>query len=331
MELVKLLEIAQKNNASDVHISSGMPPMIRVDGDLRQLQLDVFTANNTFALINACMTDKQKAIYADQKDIDFAFELGTGMRFRVNAFFQQKGPAAAFRILPKTTLTLEQLNAPNVIKDIAKSEKGLVLITGPTGSGKSTTLAAVLHYLNLNVNKHIITIEDPIEYIHESINCLIHQRELHQHTLSIHQALRAALREDPDILLIGEMRDLETIRLALTAAETGHLVFATLHTYSATKSIHRIIDVFPEQEKALIRAMLSESLNAVISQTLLKKTGGGRIAIHEVMRNTSAISHLIRENKVSQIYSCIQTGMSLGMQTFEQAREKLSCNAIIQN
>lgn len=330
MNLKKILETAQNQGASDLHLCAQCPPMLRVDGVMLKLDQPVLSNENVHELILESMTGEQHDAYQKQLDIDFSCEIDSLGRFRVNAFHQQNGPAAVFRILPNVIPSLEQLNIPPVVKSIAESNQGLVLVTGPTGSGKSTTLAAMLHHLNLTVNKHIITIEDPIEYRHKSIHCLINQRELHRHTLSVHHALRAALREDPDIILVGEMRDLETIRLALTAAETGHLVFATLHTCSSTRTIHRIIDVFPEQEKALVRAMLSESLNAVISQTLLKKTEGGRIAIYEILRSTAAISHLIRENKVSQIYSCIQTGMNLGMQTFEQARQRLSCNAVAQ-
>jgi len=265
------------------------------------------------------MNDAQRKHYEAFLEIDFSFEIEGLARFRVNAFNQQRGCGAVFRTIPSKILTLEQLNCPKIFADLAMKPRGLVLVTGPTGSGKSTTLAAMVNYLNENEFGHILTVEDPIEFVHESKKCLVNQREVGPHTQSFAAALRSALREDPDCILVGEMRDLETIRLAMTAAETGHLVFGTLHTSSAAKTIDRIIDVFPAEEKEMVRAMLSESLQAVISQTLCKtKDGQGRVAAHEIMLGTSAIRNLIREAKVAQMYSSIQTGNSVGMQTLDQ-------------
>jgi twitching motility protein PilT len=250
-------------------------------------------------------------------------------RFRVNAFNQKRGAAAVFRTIPSKVLTLEELKAPESFKDIVNVPRGLVLVTGPTGSGKSTTLAAMIDHLNDNRYEHILTIEDPIEFVHTSKKCLINQREVHKDTLGFSEALRSALREDPDIILVGEMRDLETIRLALTAAETGHLVFGTLHTTSAANTIDRIVDVFPAAEKDMVRSMLSESLRSVIAQTLLKKIGGGRIAAHEIMIGTPAIRNLIREAKIAQMYSAIQTGQAVGMQTLDQNLRELVKRGLI--
>ena len=318
MDISELLAFTQKNGASDLHLSAGLPPMIRVDGDVKRINLPPMEHKDVHGLIYDIMNDKQRKDYEEFLETDFSFELPGVARFRVNAFNQNRGAAAVFRTIPTKVLTLEQLNAPEQFKPISDNPRGLVLVTGPTGSGKSTTLAAMIDYVNNKELGHILTIEDPIEFVHESKKCIVNQREVHRDTLGFNEALRSALREDPDIILVGEMRDLETIRLALTAAETGHLVFGTLHTVSAAKTIDRIIDVFPAAEKDMVRSMLSEALRAVISQTLMKKIGGGRIAAHEIMMGTPAIRNLIRENKVAQMYSSIQTGTSMGMQTLEQ-------------
>ncbi|NOR79996.1 MAG: PilT/PilU family type 4a pilus ATPase, partial [Methyloprofundus sp.] len=303
---------------SDLHLSAGLPPMIRVDGDIRRVNIDPFDHKQVHGLIYDIMNDKQRRDYEEFFETDFSFALPGLARFRVNAFNQERGAAAVFRTIPSEILSLEDLNAPKFFAELTEKTRGLVLVTGPTGSGKSTTLAAMVDHINQNRYEHILTVEDPIEFLHTSQKCLINQREVHRDTQSFTAALRSALREDPDIILVGEMRDLETIRLALTAAETGHLVFGTLHTTSAAKTIDRIIDVFPSAEKDMIRSMLSESLQAVISQTLLKKVGGGRIAAHEIMVGTPAIRNLIREAKVAQMYSAIQTGRRDGMQTLDQ-------------
>ncbi|HWV15315.1 MAG TPA: type IV pilus twitching motility protein PilT [Cellvibrio sp.] len=318
MDITELLAFSAKQGASDLHLSAGLPPMIRVDGDVRRINLPPMEHKQVHGLIYDIMNDKQRKDYEEFLETDFSFEVPGVARFRVNAFNQNRGAGAVFRTIPSKVLTMEDLGMGNVFRDICAVPRGLVLVTGPTGSGKSTTLAAMIDFINDNKYEHILTIEDPIEFVHESKKCLINQREVHRDTHGFNEALRSALREDPDIILVGEMRDLETIRLALTAAETGHLVFGTLHTTSAAKTIDRIVDVFPANEKAMVRSMLSESLQAVISQTLLKKNGGGRIAAHEIMRGTAAIRNLIREDKVAQMYSAIQTGASLGMQTMDQ-------------
>jgi twitching motility protein PilT len=319
MDITELLAFAVKNKASDLHLSSGLPPLIRVHGDIRRINLPPMEHEDVHAMVYDIMSDQQRKMYEEFLECDFSFAVPNLARFRVNAYNQQRGAAAAFRTIPSKVLSLEDLNCPKVFGDLTDRPRGLILVTGPTGSGKSTTLAAMVNHVNENEFGHILTIEDPIEFLHESKKCLINQRELGPHTLSFPNALRAALREDPDYILVGEMRDLETIRLAMTAAETGHLVFATLHTSSAAKTVDRIIDVFPAAEKDMVRAMLSESLVAVISQTLIKtKDGQGRIAAHEIMIGTPAIRNLIRENKVAQMYSSIQTGQSLGMQTLDQ-------------
>ena len=318
MDISELLAFAQKNGASDLHLSAGLPPMIRVDGDVRRINVPPMEHKDVHRLVYDIMNDKQRKDYEEFLETDFSFELPGVARFRVNAFNQNRGAGAVFRTIPTKVLTLEQLNCPAQFKDIASVPRGLCLVTGPTGSGKSTTLAAMVDYINNKELGHILTIEDPIEFVHESKKSIVNQREVHRDTLGFNEALRSALREDPDVILVGEMRDLETIRLALTAAETGHLVFGTLHTVSAAKTIDRIIDVFPAAEKDMVRSMLSEALRAVISQTLMKKIGGGRIAAHEIMIGTPAIRNLIRENKVAQMYSAIQTGTSIGMQTLEQ-------------
>ncbi|WP_394751934.1 type IV pilus twitching motility protein PilT [Crenothrix sp.] len=323
MDITELLAFSVKNNASDLHLSAGLPPMIRVDGDIRRINIPSLSHKEVHALIYDIMNDKQRRDYEEFLETDFSFELPNVARFRVNAFNQGRGAAAVFRTIPSKVLSLEDLQAPKFFQEITRKSRGLILVTGPTGSGKSTTLAAMINHINTNEYHHILTVEDPIEFVHESQKCLINQREVHRDTHGFNEALRSALREDPDIIMVGEMRDLETIRLALSAAETGHLVFGTLHTTSAAKTIDRIIDVFPAAEKDMIRAMLSESLQAVISQTLLKKVGGGRIAAHEIMIGTSAIRNLIREAKVAQMYSAIQTGRKEGMQTLDQNLKEL--------
>jgi len=323
MDISELLAFSVKNKASDLHLSAGLPPMIRVDGDIRRINIPSLDHKEVHALIYDIMNDKQRRDYEEFLETDFSFELPGIARFRVNAFNQNRGAGGVFRTIPSKVLSLEDLNAPKFFEELCKKPRGLVLVTGPTGSGKSTTLAAMINFINQNDYAHILTVEDPIEFVHESQKCLINQREVHRDTHGFNEALRSALREDPDIILVGEMRDLETIRLALTAAETGHLVFGTLHTTSAAKTIDRIIDVFPAAEKDMIRAMLSESLQAVISQTLMKKIGGGRIAAHEIMVGTSAIRNLIREAKVAQMYSAIQTGRKDGMQTLDQNLREL--------
>ena len=318
MDITELLAFSVEHGASDLHLSTGTPPSIRVDGDVRKLNIPAFDEKDVNALVYDIMNDRQRKEYEQHLEVDFSFEVPNLARFRVNAFNQNRGPAAVFRTIPSTVLTMEQLGCPDSFRSIADNPRGLVLVTGPTGSGKSTTLAAMVDYINANKHHHILTIEDPIEFVHENKLCLINQREVHRDTLSFSNALRSALREDPDVILVGEMRDLETIRLAMTAAETGHLVFGTLHTTSAPKTIDRIIDVFPAEEKSMVRSMLSESLRAVISQTLVKKVGGGRVAAHEIMIGVPAIRNLIREDKIAQMYSAIQTGMSHGMQTMDQ-------------
>ena len=319
MDVAELLAFMVKNKASDLHLSSGLPPMIRVHGDVKKVNLPPMEHKDVHAMVYDIMNDGQRKTYEERLECDFSFEIPNLARFRVNAFVQQRGAGAVFRMIPSKVLTLEELNAPEVFKKISSFPRGIVLVTGPTGSGKSTTLAAMINFINENEFGHILTVEDPIEFVHESKRCLINQREVGPHTQSFANALKSALREDPDVILVGEMRDLETISLALTAAETGHLVFGTLHTSSAAKTVDRIIDVFPAAEKEMVRAMLSESLQAVISQSLLKKKDGtGRVAALEIMIGTPAIRNLIREAKVAQMYSAIQTGAALGMQTLDQ-------------
>jgi twitching motility protein PilT len=329
VDIAELLAFSVNIKASDLHLSAGLPPMIRVNGDMRRIDLPAMDHRTVQGLVYDIMNDKQRKDYEEFLETDFSFEIPGLARFRVNAFNQKRGAAAVLRTIPSKVLSLEEINAPRIFREIVEVSRGLILVTGPTGSGKSTTLAAMMDFLNKTRYEHILTIEDPIEFVHLSKKCLINQREVHRDTLGFAEALRSALREDPDIILVGEMRDLETIRLAMTAAETGHLVFGTLHTTSAAKTINRIIDVFPAAEKDMVRSMLSESLRAVIAQTLLKKVGGGRVAAHEIMIGTPAIRNLIREDKVAQMYSAIQTGQAYGMQTLDQNLAELLKQGVI--
>jgi twitching motility protein PilT len=323
MTLTELLSWTVDEHASDLHLSANMPPMVRVDGEIRRLSDALLSDRDVRNLILSSMSDTQKEHWAQNHECDYGWEVSGLSRFRVNAFQQARGASAAFRVVPSRVRSLDELEAPSVFRQIAREPNGLVLVTGPTGSGKSTTLAAMVDEVNKTQKAHILTIEDPIEFVHNPINCIVNQRELGEHTHSFAAALRSALREDPDVILVGEMRDLETIQLALTAAETGHLVFATLHTSSAPKTIDRIIDAFPSSDKSMVRMMLSESLRAVVCQTLLKRLGGGRVAAHEIMMATPPIRNLIREGKVAQMVSAIQTGAQQGMQTMEQAVQRL--------
>ncbi|MGB4811506.1 MAG: type IV pilus twitching motility protein PilT [Methylophilaceae bacterium] len=319
MDISDLLAFSVKNKASDLHLSAGLPPMIRVHGDVRRINVPAMDHTQVHDMMYDIMGDGQRKVFEETLECDFSFEIPNLARFRVNAFNHNRGAGGVFRTIPSKILSLEALNCPPIFKEIAETPRGLCLVTGPTGSGKSTTLAAMIDYINDTEFGHILTVEDPIEFVHQSKKCLINQREVGPHTLSFNNALRSALREDPDVILVGEMRDLETIRLALSAAETGHMVFGTLHTSSAAKTIDRIIDVFPAAEKEMVRSMLSESLRAVISQTLLKtKDEQGRVAAHEIMIGTPAIRNLIREGKIPQMYSAIQTGQNVGMQTLDQ-------------
>ncbi|NCF36420.1 MAG: PilT/PilU family type 4a pilus ATPase [Gammaproteobacteria bacterium] len=329
MDIAQLLAFGVKQGASDLHLSAGLPPMIRVDGDIRRINVPEMDHKQVHDMIYDIMSDKQRKDYEEFLETDFSFEIPGLARFRVNAFNHNRGAGGVFRTIPSKILSLEDLNAPKIFQEISEYPRGIVLVTGPTGSGKSTTLAGMVDYKNDTEYGHILTVEDPIEFVHESKKCLVNQREVHRDTLGFNEALRSALREDPDTILVGEMRDLETIRLALSAAETGHLVFGTLHTSSAAKTIDRIVDVFPAAEKAMVRSMLSESLKAVISQTLMKKIGGGRIAAHEIMIGTPAIRNLIREDKIAQMYSAIQTGQNVGMQTLDQNLKSLLASGVV--
>lgn len=329
MDINELLAFSVQNKASDLHLSAGLPPIIRVDGEMRRLNVPELDHKTVNALIYDIMNDKQRKEYEENLEVDFSFEIEGLSRFRVNAFNQNRGAAAVLRTIPSKILSLDQLGAPDIFKQIIDQPTGIVLVTGATGSGKSTTLAAMVDHINAHKREHILTIEDPIEFVHQNKLSVLNQREVHRDTHSFSAALRSALREDPDVILVGELRDLETIRLAISAAETGHLVFGTLHTNSAPKTIDRIIDVFPAEEKSMVRSMLSESLRAVISQTLLKKVGGGRVAAHEIMIGIPAIRNLIREDKVPQMYSVIQTGQRHGMQTMDQCLQKLVAQGVI--
>lgn len=329
MDINELLAFSVSNKASDLHLSAGLPPIIRVDGEMRRLNVEPLDHKQVHALIFSIMNDHQRKDYEENLECDFSFEIKDLSRFRVNAFVQNRGAAAVLRTIPSDILTLDQLGAPEIFKQIINQPTGIVLVTGATGSGKSTTLAAMVDHINTHKREHILTIEDPIEFVHKNKMCVMNQREVHRDTKSFNNALRSALREDPDVILVGELRDLETIRLAISAAETGHLVFGTLHTNSAPKTIDRIIDVFPAEEKSMVRSMLSESLRAVISQTLLKKVGGGRVAAHEIMIGIPAIRNLIREDKVPQMYSVIQTGQQHGMQTMDQCLQRLVAMGVI--
>ncbi len=329
MDITELLAFSAKQGASDLHLSADMPPMIRVDGDVRRINLPALSHKEVHALVYDIMNDKQRKDFEEFLETDFSFEVPGVARFRVNAFNHNRGAGAVFRTIPSKVVTMDQLGMGQVFKDLSMISRGIVLVTGPTGSGKSTTLAAMVDYINETKFDHILTVEDPIEFVHESKKSLINQREVHRDTLGFNEALRSALREDPDVILVGELRDLETIRLALTAAETGHVVFGTLHTSSAAKTIDRIVDVFPAEEKSMVRSMLSESLQGVVSQSLLKKNGGGRIAAHEIMVGTAAIRNLIREDKVAQMYSAIQTGAAHGMQTMDQCLQSLVSKGLI--
>jgi len=329
VDISQLLAFTVKNRASDLHLSAGMPPMIRVDGDIKRINMPALSHKEVHSMVYDIMNDKQRKAYEEFFETDFSFEIQNLARFRVNAFNQHRGAGAVFRLIPARIQTLDELYAPRIYKELCMLPRGLVLITGPTGSGKSTTLAAMIDHCNNERQSHVITIEDPIEAVHESKRCLINQREVHRDTLGFSEALRSALREDPNIILVGEMRDQETIRLALTAAETGHLVFGTLHTSSAAKTVDRIVDVFPGTEKDMVRSMLSESVRAVISQILLKKIGGDRIAAQEIMIGTPAIRNLIREGKIAQMYSAIQTGQAYGMQTLDQSLQDLVMKGLV--
>ncbi len=329
MDITQLLAFGVEQGASDCHLSAGEPPMIRIHGDLKKLDSPPLSKEAVHALIYDIMNDAQRKTFEETSECDFSFELGQVARFRVNVFRQRKGEGAVFRTIPTKILTLEELGMPPILKQLCDKEKGLVLVTGPTGSGKSTTLAAMIDYLNSSFEGHILTIEDPIEFVHPSKKCLVNQREVGPHTQSFSNALRAALREDPDVILVGEMRDLETIQLALTAAETGHIVFGTLHTSSAPKTVDRVIDVFPPAQQAQIRAQFAESIEAVITQTLLKKKAGGRVAALEIMTGTTAIRNLIREGKIHQIPGTMQVSQKDGMQTMDMALTNLVSRGIV--
>jgi twitching motility protein PilT len=319
VDIAELLKFTLENKASDLHLSGNSQPIVRIDGDLQRIKTEPLDAMQIRAMLFSVMSDEQRTVYERDLEHDFAISFGTDARFRVNAFTNRQGSAAVFRVIPTKIPTMEQLDLPPVMRRLADLEKGLVLVTGPTGSGKSTTLAAMINHINESYPYHILTVEDPVEFFHPSKKCLVNHREVGNDTQSFARALKSALREDPDVILVGEMRDYETIALALTAAETGHLVFGTLHSNSASKTIDRIIDVFPAAEKEMVRAMLSSSIQGVIAQTLLPKVGGGRVAAHEIMVGTNAVRNLIRENQLAQVYSMIQTGARYGMQTMEDS------------
>ncbi len=329
MDITQLLTFAHREGASDVHLSAGEPPMVRMHGDMKKIEHPPLTPEEVHNMVFDIMSDAVRKAFQETNDVDFSFELGDISRFRVNVFRTRRGEGAVFRTIPTKVMSIEELGLPPIIRELTKKEKGLILVTGPTGSGKSTTLASMIDLINETYEGHILTIEDPIEFVHQSKKCLVNQREVGPHTQSFSNALRGALREDPDVILVGEMRDLETVSLALTAAETGHLVFATLHTSSAPKTVDRIIDVFPAAQQGQIRAMFSESIQAVITQTLVKKRAGGRIAALEILIGTPAVRNLIRENKIHQIPSAIQTGFSVGMQTLDSALVDLVARGLI--
>ena len=331
MDIAELLLFSHKQGASDLHLSAGEPPRIRVHGDMMPVKVAPLDKKEVHNMIYDILNDRQRKIFEETHDIDFSMELGEIARFRVNVFVQHRGEAAVFRTIPSEVIPFDKLGLPAPLRNFAKLEKGIVLVTGPTGSGKSTTLAAIIDLINDERHGHILTIEDPIEFVHKSKNCLISQREVGPHTHSFANALRGALREDPDVILVGEMRDLETIQLALTAAETGHLVFGTLHTSSAPKTVDRIVDVFPAEEQAQIRAMFAASCRSVVSQVLMKKKGGkGRVAAQEIMMGTPAVRNLIREGKIAQLPSALQTGQKWGMQTLDQHLKDLVMKGLVE-
>jgi twitching motility protein PilT len=329
MDITQLLSFASQQGASDLHLSSGEPPMVRIHGDIKRLDQPPLSREEVHTMAYDVMNDTQRKIFQEKLDIDFSFELGEVARFRVNVFMQRKGEGAVFRTIPTQVVTLDELGMAPILKEVGKKERGLVLLTGPTGSGKSTTLAAMVDHINENYDCHILTVEDPIEFVHQPKKSLINQREVGAHTQSFAAALRSALREDPDVILVGEMRDLETISLALTAAETGHLVFGTLHTSSAPKTVDRIIDAFPAAQQNQVRAMFSESLEAIVTQTLCKKKTGGRVAACEILVGVPAVRNLIREGKIHQIPSTMQTGQKLGMQTLDMSLQDLVARGVI--
>lgn len=330
MDISELLIFAVKQNASDLHLSAGEPAMLRIHGELRKLEMKALPQDEVHRMIYDILNDQQRKMFEEHKELDFSIGLGEYGRFRVNCFYQNRGQAAVFRAIPNKIYSFEELGLPKVCVQIAKYRKGLVLVTGPTGCGKSTTLAAMIDYINRERKEHIITIEDPIEFVHTANNCLVNQRELGAHTHSYANALRGALREDPDVILVGEMRDLDTISLALTAAETGHLVFATLHTTNAPKSVDRVIDVFPSSQQEQIRTMFSETIQAIVAQRLLRRRdGNGRVPALEILIGIPAVRNLIRENKVSQIPSSMQTGQKFGMQTMDAAIHELINKRVI--
>ena len=329
-KLDDLFKIMINSNASDLHLTSGTPPALRVHGDIQPLNYRPLTNEECQALIFEILSEDQIRKFKENWELDCSYQIEDIGRFRCNIFLQRKGIGAVFRYIPSRVQTLQELNLPPTVRDIIKAKKGLICVTGPTGSGKSTTLAAMIDYLNKTEQAHILTVEDPIEFVHENKKSIVNQREVGGHTKSFKAALKAALREDPDIILVGEMRDLETISLAMTAAETGHLVFGTLHTMSAAKTIDRIIDSFPEEQQSQVRVMLSESLRAVVSQALLKRADdSGRVAALEIMVANNAIQNLIREGKTFQIKSTMQTASKQGMQTMEAAVERLMADGVI--
>lgn len=329
MNITELLTFAYNQEASDLHISAGEQPMVRVDGDMKRVKFPVLSPEVAHEMIYDIMGDAQRKGFEERNEADFSIDLGSTARFRVNVFRQRRGIGAVFRLIPSRVMTLEELGMPPIFGDLTKLTKGLIVVTGPTGSGKSTTLAAMIDLINDREELHILTIEDPIEFVHQSKRCLINQREVGPNTQSFSNALRAALREDPDIILVGEMRDLETIQLALTAAETGHLVFGTLHTSSAPKTVDRIIDVFPATQQEQIRVMLAESIQAVVAQTLCKQKSGGRTAAVEILIGTPAVKNLIREGKIHQLPSVMQTGQVHGMQTLDMHLQDLIGRGLI--